>query len=54
MQKMKKNHLPEAEISTSKVAKSEKMRELQDQHLHMRHPLIRVRAATATGQHKRI
>ena len=41
---MKKNHRPQAEIQTSKGAKSGKMRGLQDQHLRMRHPLIRVRA----------
>ena len=44
MQKLKKIHRPEAEIQTSKVAKSGKIRELQHQHLCMRHPLIRVRA----------
>ena len=44
MQKMKKIHRPEAEIEASKVAKSGKMRGLQDQHLRMRHPLIRVHA----------
>ena len=44
MQKMKKFHRPEAEIEASKVAKSGKMRGLQDRHLHMRHPLIRVHA----------
>ena len=41
---MKKIYRPEAEMETSKVAKSGKMRELQDQHLRMRHPLIRVHA----------
>ena len=41
---MKTIHRPEAEISTSKVAKSGKIMGLQDQRLRMRHPLIRVRA----------
>ena len=41
----KKNHCPEAEIKTSKVAKSGKIMGLQDQHLRMRHMLIRVRAS---------
>ena len=44
MEKMKKIHCPEAEIQTSKVAKSAKMRGLQDQHFRMRYPLIRVHA----------
>ena len=41
MQKMKKIHHPEY---VSKVAKSGKMRGLQDRHLRMRHLLIRVHA----------
>ena len=44
MQKMKNIHRPEVEIWASKVAKSGKMRGLQDRHLRMRHPLIRVHA----------
>ena len=44
MQKMEKNHRPEAEIKESKVAKSGKMMGIQDRHLRMRHPLIRMHA----------
>ena len=38
----KKNYRAAAEIQTSEVAKSEKIRGLRDQHLRIRHPLIRV------------